>query len=149
MKTQTLFTIITILLVTLSKLTAEEIPLLNKTAFAKLTEEQKLALVNKIIIAYNKTFAKYLKQKEIIQEKEEKIEKLEKKIKSNIILLKLGYGVNFSLQQNILIDFAYFKAFNLSLPLNLGLGGGIVSTINITEIQNTTFILTFGIIFLF
>lgn len=144
MKTAKLFMTIIVLLVTLSKLTPEQIPNINEKAFLQLTDKQKLAILNKIIAAYNKTFEAFIKQKETLETKEAEIEKLKKALKRNIIILKLGYGLNLNLQQNLIIDFSYLRSF-----VFVGIGGGIGTVLNLSDLQKSIFFINLNVAILF
>ena len=123
--------IIIICLSVLKTLIAEEIEQIKKEAWNKLNDTEQFTLCNDLIKLSNKLYKEYIETKN----KNEKLEeKIKKEIKKNLISFKIGYGVNLKLEQNIFIDFSYFRFFKV-----FGVGGGVGNVINLNDVKNTIF----------
>ncbi|NMC99822.1 MAG: hypothetical protein GYA62_08890 [Bacteroidales bacterium] len=126
-----LLMIIIICLSVLKTLIAEEIEQIKKEAWNKLNDTEQFTLCNDLIKLSNKLYKEYIETKN----KNEKLEeKIKKEIKKNLISFKIGYGVNLKLEQNIFIDFSYFRFFKV-----FGVGGGVGNVINLNDVKNTIF----------
>ena len=103
---------------------------LERNAYNKMTDNERYALITKLISEYNNMIDTYRKQnieyETVISEIEKKLknekiekEKIKKENKHNQFQFFFGYGLNTKFENNILFQFSYTRKFFQNFGLGL------------------------------